>query len=442
MKTTLTLLVLLSACDGADPASPRTDADTVPTADTASVDTADAATADSSGPVPDGTDPTSDRLPASVAFVDPSELLVIVPDLDGDGRDDVLVSTPQSSQVVVHTHWPDDSGTGLGYVREGVDLVTAVGDLNHDGLSDLVVGSSWDHRVEVYFGPFDGVAKPRSASFHLARDPNGGLADRFGATLLVGDLGGDGKDDLLVSAPGEGEEACFGTRSTLIYFGPLVAGPGSTVDGMMPVDDDEDDGPAPSRILPATPGVCLGDHAFVLPASRGEALVLSTSRDPGRVAYGLPLSAQAMPLTEANTPPLPDLTDRIDVDGDHIADTAAFDPETGGLAWTRSRDGGRLSLAQGGHHTRLVGIDLTGDGVGAAWVLAERWVAAGYYYDVTLAPLDETATGLIDFATLSPGWSGRRSGRNGGLMSHGDLDGDGVPEVVIGNALIRHQRAR
>lgn len=442
MKAKLTPIFAcaLFACDSSESAGGQTGADTD------GGDTADTAGAPDSGDTrehaPDVEPPSTDRLtPIGVEFVDPSRLLVIVPDLDGDGGDDLVVSARQPATTSVHTRWPGDTGTGLGYLREGVDLVTAVGDLNHDGQKDLVLGSSWDHRVEVYFGPFDGQSKARSASFHLARDPNGGLADRFGATLLVADFSGDGKDDLLVAAPGEGEEACFGTRSTLVYFGPLAAGPGSTVDGLMPVNDTEDDGPAPSRVLPATPGVCLGDHAFVLPASRAEALVLSISREPGRVAFGLPLSARAMPLTEANSPALPDLSARIDIDGDQVADTSVFDPETGGIAWTRSTDGTRVTLAQNGHHARLVGIDLDGDGMGAAWILAERFIGDGYYYEVTLAPLDPTATGLIDFATVNPRWSGRRDGANANTMSIGDIDGDGVPEVVIGNAVIRHQPA-
>ena len=443
MRIHLTPLLALAlfACDATSQG--KTDAPVADTADTLSPETADTAdAADTSDfEISDVAPPTTDRLPASVEFAAQAELLTIVPDLDGDGRDDVVVSTRASQRTVVHLTWPDGQGTEVGYTRGGTNLTIAVGDLDHDGQRDLVLGSAWDHKAEVYFGPFDGVPKPRTAAFHLKREPLG-LADRFGAALLVADLDGDNEDDLLVTAPGEGEEACFGTRSTLVYFGPLVAGPGSTDDGTQPVGDDEDDGPAPSRILPATPGVCLGDHAFIGPASRGQALVLSISKEPGRIAYGLPLSAVPMLLTEANSPALPDLTERIDIDGDDLADTVAFDPDAGGLAWTRSSDGARLTLAPNGHHTRLIGVDLDGDGVGAAWILAERFNGEGYTYDFTLAPLPTSATGLVDFTTLDPSWSGTRDASNHSGLTQGDIDGDGIPEVALGNALIRHQPPR
>lgn len=447
MKTYLTplLALMVFGCDTSESASSGDDTlatdtsspDTTP--DTSSPDT----TPDTSSPdtvAPDTVGPDTDRLPATVEFGPVDTLYTIVPDLDGDGRDDLILSSHSPARVVVQTGGPAGVETELGYRRESVDLTVSVGDLNDDGVKDLVLSGAFDHRVEVYFGPFDGVAKPRAASFHLSRDPRGGLSDRFGATLLVADLNLDGVDDLLAASPAEGEEACFGTRASLVYFGPLAAGPGSTDDGAQPVGPDEDDGPAPSRILPATPGVCLGDYAFVLPASRGQALVLSLSREPDRVAYGLPLSVEPMPLTEANAPALPDLADlhgRIDVDGDDLPDESAFDAESNGAAWTRSSDGAKLSLAQDDHFVQLFGVDLNGDGVGAAWILAQRFDSANYTNDVVLAPVPSAATGLLAFEALTPSWSGVRSAYNHSGITRGDLDGDGIPEHAVGNALIR-----
>ncbi|HRE92289.1 MAG TPA: FG-GAP and VCBS repeat-containing protein [Myxococcota bacterium] len=450
MKTHLTLLPALAlvmvGCDSND--SGQTGADTfgsdTTAPDTTSPDTTSPDIAPPDSTSPEVAPPDTDRLPSEVVFGEVDSLLTLVGDLDGDGRADLVTSSREDARVVVQTGWPDGPQTELGYVRDSTALRGAVGDLNHDGVRDLVLSSVWDHRVEVYFGPFDGTAKPRSASFHLARNPGGGLADLFGATVLVADLSGDGKDDLLVTAPGEGEEACFGTRASLVYFGPLAAGPGSTDDGAQPVLPEEDDGMAPSRILPATPGVCLGDYAFVLKASRGEALVLSLSREPYRVAYGLPLSAQATPLTEENSPPLPDMDEvsgRIDVDGDALADESAFDEASGGPAWSRSSDGDKVSLAQRDHYVRLFGVDLDGDGVGAAWLLAERFESSDYTQRVVLAPLPASATGLVDFAELTPSWSGTRYAGNDSAITRGDLDGDGVPELAVGNALIRSSRS-
>jgi hypothetical protein len=439
MKTQHLLLLALSlhACDAStsgDALDTHTSADSTDSIDsTDSTDSTDTTNiSDTQGP--DATSPPSDHLLAEVTFLEESARISIIPDINGDGRADVIVSSLEPPRVTVHTAWPDGFATEVSYVRTSTGLLAAVGDLNSDGQPDLALSSAWDHKAEVYFGPFDGAAKPRAASFHLSRRP-GGLSDRLGGALLIADLNLDGRDDLLVTAPGEGEEACFGTRASLAFFGPLSPGPASAADGLHPVADDEDDGPAPSVILPATPGDCLGDYAFVLPASRGQALVLSRTSAPGRVAYGLPLSAASTPLTEANTPPLPPLHTQLDIDGDGVAEVAALDTDINAIAWTRSSDGARVTLTQSDHNSQLIAVDLDGDGLGAAWILSERFISDSYSF--TLTPLPTSAAGPLDFNQLTPRWRGTRSASTDNALSLGDLDGDGIPEAALGNALIR-----
>ena len=111
--------------------------------------------------------------------------------------------------------------------------IDAGGDLNGDGITDLVIGAprstpaltlDYAGRADVFFGPLSsGTMTHKSADLSIA-----GLdsCDYLGANVsLSGDLNGDGYDDLLVDAYGRdiGEHSANGV--VYLFLGPVTTSP-------------------------------------------------------------------------------------------------------------------------------------------------------------------------------------------------------------------------
>jgi hypothetical protein len=131
-------------------------------------------------------------------------------DVNADGTGDVLVGARQNNA-------PPNDGTGYARVLSGADgstvhtmsgsalgdwfggSVAGLGDVNEDGLPDLAVGAPND---------YVSTGKPGYLRVHSGLDASvlysvtgGGLDDNFGYSCAsVGDLDGDGKNDLAIGA--------------------------------------------------------------------------------------------------------------------------------------------------------------------------------------------------------------------------------------------------
>jgi hypothetical protein len=138
-------------------------------------------------------------------------------DLDGDGKVDLVIG------ATGHSPGPDRYLGGAYYVYFGPDLSDArqvkipatlstgilgfasgCGDVNADGVDDLVVSAIWTHgviwhtsKVLVFYGKTGFAADPDSADLTVDS-----TATHFGDSLaVIGDLDGDGYRDIAIGVP-------------------------------------------------------------------------------------------------------------------------------------------------------------------------------------------------------------------------------------------------
>ena len=375
-------------------------------------------------------------------------------DLNNDGVDEILIGAPDTSpngSVVAGKIYIVFGGSALGgsgsftldsgnsLVLEGLNTpdrigqsVASGGDLNGDGIHDLVIGArgagpNGQPDAGVSYVLFGNANLTSSSSINLAnlQGSNGFVltgeeaGDGAGhAVEFVGDINSDGIDDLLVGAPGVDAGGEIDTGAGYVIFGAtnvggsgelslsnLVGSNGFMISGMSPLDragqavsaggDINDDG-IDDLIISA-------DHAD--PGGRdlaGESYVIFGSTDLGtggefdltslNGSNGYVVEGVAEDDIAGNS-----LSGASDVNGDGVADFLIGAPGAG----TSIRE----------HHGETYVI-FGGSSVGSTGTLA-------------LSSLDG-ASGFVISGVSATDFSGRS------VTMAGDLNNDGVSDVVIG----------
>jgi len=195
-------------------------------------------------------------------------------DVNGDGIGDVIIGAPDDNYPYGRSYVLFGARGGLsaqlhvstlnganGFALNGVIpdgragyTVSGAGDINGDGIADIVVGTYFTSQSYVVFGTDLGFP----AQIELSA-----LDGRIGFTLKgvsqyslagitvseAGDVNGDGVDDVVIGDPFASEFGFFGTVYAYVVYGRRV--PGLTVSGACP-------GTVTVEVTRATPGATLG----------------------------------------------------------------------------------------------------------------------------------------------------------------------------------------
>ncbi|AYQ56073.1 alpha integrin [Bathymodiolus thermophilus thioautotrophic gill symbiont] len=375
-----------------------------------------------------------------------SGISVSAGDINGDGLDDLIVGAYYDSR----SNNDDDSGVSKNYVVFGKTNATAVnlsevtsgmggfvingeesesisgisissaGDVNDDGLDDLIIGSRWANlstgvegagKSYVVFGKVDTTA----VNLSKIASGTGGFVINGEATLdssgisvsSAGDVNGDGLGDLIIGAYGANfflgkSYVVFGrTDTTAIDLSDIASGIGGFV-----INNDITEGEGNSALNGASvssAGDVNGDGLddLIVGAYR-------TQNSSGRsyVIFG-----------------------KID---SNIVNLSTIRAGTGGFAINgeNDKDESGTSVSSAG--------DVNGDGLDDLIVGADKAQGSSGRSYVVFGKVNMTAVNLSDIASGTGGFviNGEKSSdRNGSSVSlAGDVNGDGLDDLIVGSS--------
>jgi Ca2+-binding RTX toxin-like protein len=175
-------------------------------------------------------------------------------DINGDGIDDLIIGANNNQAYVVFgqrggfsssLNLADLDGSngfalngfsGVGLSRAG-DWVSGAGDINGDGIDDLTIGSPASGQSYVVFGRQGGFNPSLNTS--ELDGSNGFVINEGGGNSVsdAGDINGDGIDDLIIAQAGPNAYVVFGWRdgfSASLELGELNGNNGFGIHGVAP----------------------------------------------------------------------------------------------------------------------------------------------------------------------------------------------------------------
>ncbi|MFJ3226085.1 FG-GAP repeat protein [Streptomyces sp. NPDC086783] len=162
-------------------------------------------------------------------------------DVNGDGRTDLVVDGYETDSAAGWNTNYYIPGSASGLVSSGAvelkrGVITGIGDVNGDGYGDIVTGQDWDPstdddtpsvpesvtggKVHVIYGSSAGPDYTVAVSQNSGSVPGDSeRGDWFGGELSLGDINGDGFQDLAVAAAGENLNSVVNTGAVTVLYG-------------------------------------------------------------------------------------------------------------------------------------------------------------------------------------------------------------------------------
>ena len=137
-------------------------------------------------------------------------------DLDGDGRADLVTQAGYSTLFVV---WDGSAASGRPARLHGTRPF--VGDFDGDGHADVAAVGHAPFTENIFYGPFGRSGKPaRTATVQMPVDQPADPPQFLGEDVVaVGDVNGDGLDDLITSWTTEYTDVAETPRATVVWYG-------------------------------------------------------------------------------------------------------------------------------------------------------------------------------------------------------------------------------
>jgi 6-phosphogluconolactonase (cycloisomerase 2 family) len=368
---------------------------------------------------------TACDLSAKVDFTTSSyPLTTALGDLDGDGKTDIAVANTYSNTVSVFRN-TSTSGTinsfsfsaKVDFYSGSTPGAVAIADLNSDGKPEMVVANQSSNSVSV----FQNNSSPGSistSSFSSAINISTG-ANPY--SLAIGDLDGDGKNDLVVTNLNAASVSIIrnvSTTTSLSYssFSPKVDFSVGTSPYSVDLGDLDGDGKA---------------DLVVANINSNTVSILRNTTTTGAFT-----NSSFAPKVDFATGPSPDWISIADIDGDGKADLAITNASGSSVSVFRNTSSAG-SISSSSFATKVDFLtesnpyavefaDIDGDGK------TDMVVSNGQ--NNTLSVFRNTAeSGSIG----SSSFSGRVDFNTGSFprsLAAGDLDGDGKPDVVVTNS--------